>query len=280
MKKRHPEWFKIKLPRDTSFYTVRSLLKKKGLHTVCREARCPNRVKCYSQKRITFLIMGDVCTRNCMYCGVSGGRPHPLDPSEIQNIAGVVEVLQSPYLVITSVTRDDLPDYGAGHFAAVVKAVKQKHPSCKVEVLVPDFMGRHECVEKVLEAGPYVFSHNIEVVQSLFSRLRPGGDYSRSLNLLAAAKKMGAFTKSGLMLGFGETSDQLYATCTDLREAGVDALTLGQYLPPGKESPPVHRYYSPAEFNKMQKRCLDMGFRFVFAGPLVRSSSAEIGDIR
>ncbi|MBN2442495.1 MAG: lipoyl synthase [Spirochaetales bacterium] len=272
----HPQWFKIKLPRDKEFYSVSKQLKRNSLFTVCEEAKCPNRVQCYSEKRFTFLILGPICTRNCLYCGVTKGTPKEVDTDEPLKIAELVASLECPYLVITSVTRDDLPDQGAGHFAATIKAVKKLIPACKVEVLTPDFRGNIGLLKKVLDADPYVFTHNIEVVKELFSHLRPQGDYDRSLTLLEQAKKMNAFTKSGIMIGLGETKQQICTTLKDLKSVQVDALTIGQYLPPAKTAPPVNRYYTPDDFKELKKIAMDIGFRYVYSGPLVRSSSAHI----
>ena len=273
----HPEWFKITLPHNKIFYSVGALIKKNSLYTVCEEAKCPNRVKCYTEKRITFLILGRVCTRNCAYCGVAKGIPGEVDAKEPTRIAGLVKTLDLNYVVVTSVTRDDLADHGAGHFAAVVTEIKKVKPGCKIEVLTPDFSGNADHLEKVLASGPYVFAHNIEVVKELYPQLRPGGRYALSLRLLAQAKRMKAITKSGIMLGLGETVKQVYAAFQDLKKAGVDVLTVGQYLPPQKDSPGVSKYYSPGEFESLKTRALKMGFHSVYAGPLVRSSLHPVG---
>lgn len=273
---RHPEWFKITLPQSKTFYSVSALLKKYSLCTVCEEAKCPNRVKCYTEKRITFLILGRLCTRNCLYCGVMKGMPEKVDTQEPGRVAKLVKALNLAYVVITSVTRDDLADRGAGHFADTVKEIKKANSGCKIEVLTPDFSGNVQSLTTVLSSKPYVFSHNIEVVKELFPRLRPGGTYMRSLRLLSRAKRMGALTKSGIMLGLGETERQVMNAFADLKDAGVDVLTVGQYLPPGKSAPQVKRYYSPEEFENLKIKALKMGFRSVSAGPLVRSSSHPV----
>lgn len=276
MRMRHPEWFKITLPRDKTFYSVKTGIKNYGLHTVCEEAGCPNQSKCFSQNRVTVLILGKVCTRNCLYCGVSSGVPAKVDKEEPVRIAGLVHTMKLDYVVITSVTRDDLPDKGAGQFAAVISEINKTRPGCRVEVLTPDFSGNIHLLKKVLITKPFVFTHNIEVVKELFPRLRPRGRYTLSLRLLAQAKNMNAITKSGIMIGFGETEKQIHTVLKDLKEAGVDAITIGQYLPPSKDSPPVKKYYTPGEFENLKVKAQTMGFRHVCAGPLVRSSSSPV----
>lgn len=272
MRMRHPEWFKITLPRDKAFYQLKAGIKKYKLHTVCEEAGCPNQTRCFSHKKVTFLILGKVCTRNCLYCGVARGIPDAVDRGEPVRIAGLVRTMQLNYLVITSVTRDDLADKGAGQFAAVITEIKKARPGCRIEVLTPDFAGSTRLLEIVLSAKPFVFAHNIEVVKELFPLVRPGGQYSLSLRLLAQAKKMNALTKSGLMVGLGETGEQIDTALKDLKKANVDVITVGQYLPPGKDAPPVRKYYSPEEFECLKVKAQHMGFRQVCAGPLVRSS--------
>jgi lipoic acid synthetase len=261
MRMRHPEWFKITLPRDKTFYSLKAGIKKYKLHTVCEEARCPNQTRCFSHKKVTFLILGRVCTRNCLYCGVAKGTPDAVDRGEPERIAGLVRTMKLNYLVITS-----------GQFAAVITEIKTARPGCRTEVLTPDFSGHTRLLEIVLSAQPFVFAHNIEVVKELFPLLRPGGQYSLSLRLLAQAKKMNALTKSGLMVGLGETGEQIDTALKDLKEAGVDVITIGQYLPPGKDAPLVSKYYSPEEFECLKIKAQHMGFRQVYAGPLVRSS--------
>ncbi|MBN2535270.1 MAG: lipoyl synthase [Spirochaetales bacterium] len=276
MRIHHPEWFKITLPHDKIFYSIKTGIKRSGLHTVCEEAGCPNRIRCFSLKRVTFLILGKVCTRNCLYCGVTKGTPDIVDKNEPVRIAGFVRDMKLDYLVITSVTRDDLADKGAGQFAAVIAEVKKERPGCRIEVLTPDFSGDMSLLKTVLSAKPFVFAHNIEVVKEFYPRLRPGGRYSLSLELLAQAKEMNAITKSGIMIGLGETINQIKATLKDLKHAHVDVITIGQYLPPGKEAPAVRKYYTPQEFNSLKVKAQSMGFRQVCAGPLVRSSYCQV----
>jgi lipoic acid synthetase len=278
MKKRHPEWFKITLPRDKTYYTIKTGIKKYGLHTVCEEAGCPNRTRCYSLKRVTFLILGRVCTRNCLYCGVAKGMPEKVNKREPARIAEFVKTMKLNYVVITSVTRDDLADRGAGHFAAVLTEIYRARPGCRVEVLTPDFSGNIDLLSIVLAAKPFAFAHNVEVVKDIFPRLRPGGRYSVSLRLLEQAKTMDAITKSGIMIGLGESWEQIYSALNDVKAAGVDVVTIGQYLPPTRNAPQVSKYYAPQEFDKLKLKAQDMGFRQVCAGPLVRSSFCPVGE--
>jgi len=269
---RHPEWFKITLPKDKTYYSVKTLLKEYDLPTVCMEAKCPNCVDCFSHRRLTFLILGKVCTRNCAYCGINKGIPVKPDIEEPVKISGLVNILKLDHIVITSVTRDDLRDEGAGQFAATVNAIKEIKSDCRIEVLTPDFSGRIELLHKVLNAKPDIFTHNLELVEQLFVRFRPKGQYSVSLGLLEQAKNMNARTKSGIMVGLGETDDQIYSAFEDLKKAGVDILTVGQYLPPVKGAPEVKKYYTPSEFDTLKKKAKEFGFQYVFSGPKIRSS--------
>jgi lipoic acid synthetase len=248
-------------------------LKSKQLHTICRSARCPNIGHCWERKTATFLILGDTCTRNCGFCAVAKGAPEAPDPGEPNRVADAALSLGLKYVVVTSVTRDDLPDGGAGHFARTVRAVKASSPGTKVETLIPDFRGEETALDIVLQARPDVLNHNLESVEALYPAIgRPAGNYRRSLGVLAAAKRKGARTKSGLMLGLGEGRDEILGALADLRQAGCDLLTLGQYLQPAAANPPVARYYPPAEFDSFRERALELGFQEVVSGPLVRSS--------
>jgi len=270
--RRLPDWLRRPIESSAAMGETRKLLKNLGLHTVCQEARCPNLAECYGRKTATFLILGPVCTRSCTFCAVTKGRPRPVDPEEPEHVAAAVRSLGLSYVVITSVTRDDLPDGGAAHFAAVTAAVKGACPSAGVELLVPDFQGREEALEIVLAAGPDVLNHNVETVSRLYPAVRPGASYARSLELLARAGRSGVKTKSGLMLGLGEEREEVLGVLKDLREAGVDFLTLGQYLAPSSSHYPVHTYVSPKTFEFYRRWAEAAGFTGVAAGPYVRSS--------
>jgi lipoic acid synthetase len=264
---------KVRLPSHGEFFRVSDLLKSKHLHTICRSARCPNIGHCWERKTATFLILGDTCTRNCGFCAVAKGVPAALDSGEPDRVADAALSLGLKYVVITSVTRDDLPDGGAGHFARTVRAVKAGSPGTKVEALIPDFAGDETALDIVLQARPDVLNHNLETVEALYPEIgRPAGNYRRSLGVLASAKRKGARTKSGLMLGLGEGPAEILRAFADLRQAGCDLLTLGQYLQPAAANPPVARYYPPGEFEAFRERALGLGFQEVVAGPLVRSS--------
>jgi lipoic acid synthetase len=254
-------------------------LRDAALHTVCEEARCPNRAHCFSHGTATFLLMGDTCTRACGFCAIRSGRPLPLDPLEPEQTARQVAALGLRFAVLTSVNRDDLADGGAAHLAATVRAIHRLNPGVGVEVLTPDFMGDLGAVAQVVAAGPAVFNHNTETVPSLYPTVRPAGRFERTLAVLAEAKRLGAalygedfHTKSGLMLGLGETEAELLAVCRDLVAVGVDILTLGQYLRPTRHQLPVREYLSPERFAQLGRQAKALGFRAVYAGPLVRSS--------
>jgi lipoic acid synthetase len=254
--------------------SVRVLLREKSLHTVCEEARCPNLGECFSRGTATFLLLGDRCTRRCRYCSVSTARPLPPDPEEPRRVAEAASRMGLRYVVLTSVDRDDLEDGGASHFAAAVRAVRQAVPGAGIEVLTPDFKGDRRALGAVLSAGPEVFNHNIETVPRLFPRLRPQGRYGLSLAVLAAAKAIrpGPTTKSGLMVGLGETDAEVVSVLVDLRARGVDIVTIGQYLRPSREHEPVHRYVTPLAFRELEARARAIGFPTVYAGVFVRSS--------
>lgn len=270
---RKPDWLKVKFPSHEEYFAVSALLRKHGLHTICRSAQCPNRTECWSEKTATFLILGDVCTRNCAFCAVSKGTPAPLSPDEPSQVAEAAAALGLKYVVVTSVTRDDLADGGALQFAAVIGALRARIPGVLIETLVPDFGGAAEPLALVLGAGPDILNHNVETVESFYPRIgRPAANYRRSLGLLRRAKDMGATTKSGLMIGLGEPEDELRQSLADLREAGCDLLTIGQYLRPTRTHPAVARYYTPDEFRLWRDEALRLGFRDVESGPLVRSS--------
>jgi lipoyl synthase len=276
--RRHPDWIKVRAPASPEYFRTRALLGELRLHTVCQEAACPNIGECFSHRTATFMLMGDVCTRNCPYCAVAHGKVRPLDPDEPRRVAGAVSKLGLRHVVVTSVDRDDLDDGGAAHFAATAEAIHAMVPQARVEVLVPDFQGSLASVETVVRAPVDVYNHNIETVPSLYRTTRPGGRYERSLEVLGHAKAAARaserpmLTKAGIMLGLGEERDELMAVIRDLRSVGCDILTLGQYLRPSREHLPVARYVPPAEFEELKSAALALGFRHVESGPLVRSS--------
>ncbi len=269
---RKPEWLKVRIPNTPEYHRVRVVLEESGLHTVCREARCPNMTECFHSGTATFLILGDVCTRNCRYCHVQHGTPHAPEADEPERLAEAARELGLRYVVVTSVTRDDLPDGGASVFARTILALRTAIPDCRVEVLIPDLQGRADALQTIIAAGPDVINHNIEVVRALFATLRSQGDYDRSLQLLKRVHDSGIESKSGLMVGFGENRDEILAVLRDLREVNCARLTIGQYQQPSQEQVPVAKYYTPEEFEALKVEALAMGFRSVESGPLVRSS--------
>lgn len=271
---RKPPWLKVRAPGGPTYLRLKGLVRQWNLHTVCEEARCPNIGECWEEATATFMILGDVCTRNCGYCAVAHGRPTWEDREEPERIGRAVAALGLDYVVITSVNRDDLADGGAAHWAATIRAVRRHAPGCRVEALIPDFQGQAEALRTVLAAGPHVLNHNTETVPRLYRVARHGGRYERTLELLRRARAWapGLVTKSGLMVGLGETREELLATMRDLRAVGVDVLTLGQYLRPSPRHLPVARYYAPEEFTELAAVGRALGFTHVEAGPLVRSS--------
>lgn len=272
---RKPDWIRIRLPSNNKVAQLKSMLREKKLVTVCEEASCPNLSECFTHGTATFMIMGDKCTRRCTFCDVAHGRPDPLDPNEPMHLAESVEQMGLRYVVITSVDRDDLRDGGAGHFIACIKSVRERTPNTKIEILVPDFRGRMDVALKILTEAPAdVFNHNVETVPRLYRAVRPGSDYDWSLDLLERHKERfpDIPTKSGLMLGLGETMEEIKEVMRDLREHKVDMLTLGQYLQPSAYHSPVERYVHPDEFDELARAGQEMGFLHVASGPLVRSS--------
>ncbi len=280
-RRKKPAWLKRKLPVGPEYEGVRALIESGKLHTVCQEARCPNIWECFSHRTATFLILGSHCTRNCRFCAVESGHPEPVDPAEPVRVAEAAETMGLKYVVVTSVTRDDLADGGAEHFARTIREIRRRIPDAGVEVLIPDFRGDPAALEAVLEAEPTVCNHNVETVPRLYPTARPEADYRQSLALLerAAAIAPRTPTKSGLMLGLGETEAELAATLADIRAAGCSILTLGQYLQPSSAHLPVERYVPPEEFDAWRERGLEMGFSDVAAGPFVRSSY-RAGELR
>lgn len=269
---RLPPWFKIRISTGEAFSKVRGQVVKRKLHTVCRSAACPNQAECWNAGTAAFMILGDICTRGCRFCNVSKGVPAGVDPDEPERVADAVASLGLAYAVITSVTRDDLPDGGARIFARAIRSIRSKSPGARVEVLIPDFQGSEEALRTVLDAKPDVLNHNLETVPSLYSTVRPKADYRGSLELLGRAKAHGATTKTGLMIGLGENLEEVRAVLRDIRSMDCDILTLGQYLRPSKSHLEVSRYYEPGEFADLREEALRLGIRLVFSGPLVRSS--------
>jgi len=274
-RKRIPEWLKLPAAGGETYSATAAAERSERLTTVCEEARCPNRGECWSAGTATAMIMGDVCTRSCRFCAVKKGAPTPLDEDEPERLAAAAKKMGLKYVVVTSVDRDDLPDFGAGHFAKCVKSLKRQIPGVLTEVLTPDFNGDENCLETVLSAGADVFAHNIETVRELSPRIRDRRcDYEKSLVVLREAKRIkpGVLTKSSVMVGLGETAAQIEASFIDLRAVGVDVITIGQYLRPTRRHMEVSRYYEPAEFEKLREMALSAGFEFVASAPRARSS--------
>jgi lipoic acid synthetase len=268
-----PPWLKAKIPSGKNYHQLKNLLRSLDLHTVCEEARCPNVADCWNRQTATVMIMGDTCTRSCGFCAVKTGRPATLDPREPRHVAEAIEKLGLRHVVITSVDRDDLPDGGAAHFAETIRQVKGRCPETCVEVLIPDFKGRHEDLDRVFAAGPHILNHNIETVRSLQRHVRPQADYGRSLRVLRRASDAGMATKSGIMLGLGETEQEIRQTICDLKQVGkISILTVGQYLRPTAGHLEIERYYSPEEFASWKKYAETIGIASVASGPMVRSS--------
>ncbi len=272
--KKKPKWIKSKIINSKIFFNTKSIVNKNNLNTVCQEANCPNITECWSKKHATFMIMGDTCTRGCAFCDVKTGKPNELDPFEPIKISKAVKELGLNHVVITSVDRDDLKDGGSNHFKKVIIETKKNNPKTTIEVLTPDFLRKGDAFKKVLEASPDVFNHNIETVPSLYLSVRPGSRYYGSLKLLDSVKKIknNIFTKSGLMVGLGESKNEILQVMDDLRLANVDFLTIGQYLQPSSKHYPLQRYYHPQEFEELKKIAISKGFLLVASSPLTRSS--------
>ena len=272
--RRFPHWLKVKMPSGQNYNDLRHKMRESSLHTVCEEARCPNIGECWERKTATFMILGDTCTRACTYCAVNTGTPNGLDLEEPIRLAQTVESMLLNYVVITSVNRDDLPDGGAFIFSQCIKQIKKRLPECKVEVLTPDFEGNFESLATVVNAGPQTFNHNIETVRRIFPRVRAKGNYDLSLKVLRNVKQISGsmVTKSGIMVGLGETMDEITQTMKDLRDSDVDLLTVGQYLRPSEKHAPISKWYTPDEFKNIEVSGLELGFKHVASGPLVRSS--------
>lgn len=273
MQRRLPDYLKRPIIDTDKTRTVRKILKTKCLNTVCENARCPNKNECYTKNTATFLIMGNDCTRNCKYCNISCARPEPLDLEEPKHVAEAVQALGLKYAVITSVTRDDLPDGGAEHFANCIYEIRKLCPGTKIEILTPDFKGNKDCLDVIIKAHPDVFNHNIEAVQDIFKSVRPQGDYECSLEVLKYVKdNSDILTKSGLIIGLGETFEQIEQTLIDLKNVGCDIVTIGQYIQPSKHHLEVAKYYTPEEYDKLKELANKIGIKNHQIGPLVRSS--------
>jgi lipoyl synthase len=271
---RKPAWLKVKAPGGQNYAQVRRVMRDLQLHTVCEEAHCPNVGECWEHRAATFMILGDICTRNCAYCAIAHGTPRPADDAEPRRLAEAAATMGLRYLVVTSVDRDDLPNGGAEQFAAVVTETRLRLPDASVELLIPDFKGNEHALRIVVDAKPNVLNHNLETVRRLYRLARPGGRYDRALELLARARALdpALTTKSGVMVGLGEQWDELLAAMRDLRSVGVDLLTIGQYLRPSPSHLPVARFYTPEEFAELARVGRELGYRHVESGPLVRSS--------
>ncbi|MBA3556965.1 MAG: lipoyl synthase [Gemmatimonadaceae bacterium] len=271
---RKPSWLKVRAPGGENYVRLKNLMRELGLHTVCEEAHCPNVGECWEHGTATFMILGDVCTRNCAYCAVSHGRPPAYDMEEPSRVARAIAEMGLQHAVITSVDRDDLPDFGAYIFAETIREIRARLPECSIEVLVPDFQGRETSISTVLAAGPDIYNHNTETVPRLYKRCRPGGRYERVLNIFRFVKREAPEmpTKTGLILGMGETNEEILAVMRDLRTVDVDILTLGQYLRPSNSHIKLDRYVTPNEFRMLKDEGMGMGFKHVESGPLVRSS--------
>jgi lipoyl synthase len=269
---RKPSWLKVRPPYSNECRNIRSTLAGLQLHTVCQEAACPNMSECFASGTATFLIMGNICTRDCLYCNVEHGQPAAIDGNEVNHLIDAVRKMKLEYVVITSVTRDDLPDGGASVFSDYVSRLRKEFPTCKIEVLIPDFQGNTSALEKVLQARPDVINHNMEVVNSMFARLRPQGNYDVSLNLLKEISSSSVISKSGFMIGFGENRDDILCLIDDLASVSCARLTIGQYQQPTLKHWPVAKYYHPDEFMEFKEIAYQKGFHYVESGPLVRSS--------
>jgi lipoic acid synthetase len=272
---RHPEWLRVRIPGGDAYFGVRNILRSHALNTVCEDARCPNIAECWGRHRTaTFMILGDTCTRACAYCAVRSGVPGAPDPDEPVRVARAVRDLGLRHAVVTSVDRDDLPDGGAGLFARTVREIRRLDPGVRIELLTPDFQGSHQALGAVLDSGPDIFSHNIETVERLYPQVRFKSSYRVSLGLLARARESSPriFTKTGIMVGLGESAGEIRRLMDDVAESEVDILTIGQYLTPTPKHAPIARYYSPAEFDELAGAARARGIRWVFSGPLVRSS--------
>ncbi|MEW6126811.1 MAG: lipoyl synthase [Acidobacteriota bacterium] len=271
-----PEWLKVKINTNDSFQIIGQMMNDLSLHTVCQEAHCPNIFECWSEGTATFMIMGDVCTRHCGFCAVTKGKPQPLDTNEPRHVGEAVQRMRVRHAVVTSVNRDELPDGGAMHFAETIRWIRRLNPGTRIEVLIPDFCGNEDALNLILEARPEVLNHNTETVPRLYKRVRPDANFAQSMEVLSRAhlrkSQFPLLTKTGLMVGLGESVDELLETFREISKTGCDILTVGQYLAPTPKYIPIEKYYAPEEFDFLRDAALKMGFRYVESGPLVRSS--------
>ena len=267
-----PAWLKLNVQGDSNTVHVKNLIRNLNLHTVCHEANCPNRMECFARRTATFMILGRNCTRNCTFCNVTRNKPDPVDPNEPENVAKAVQTLNLRHAVVTSVTRDDLQDQGANQFAEIVRQIKKYNPETTVELLIPDMSGREDLLDIILETEPDVLNHNIETIPEFYPKVRPAANFMRSIRVLGYAKSKGFKTKSGIMVGFGEKEEQVVKAFKALREVDCDMLTVGQYLQPTKQHIKVTEYVTPEQFERYKDIALEMGFKRVNSGPLVRSS--------
>ena len=280
IRQRRPEWLKAKIPGGMEFARLDKIIRSHKLHTVCEEARCPNMGECWNLGTATFMILGDICTRSCGFCAVKTGRPaNDLDWDEPRRVADAVEMMKIRHAVITSVNRDERNDGGAPIFAETVRLIHERTPNCKIEVLIPDFKGSEEALDMVLASKPDILNHNLETVPRLYRAVRPQANYRQSLDVLKRAKQKGFVTKTGLMLGIGERTEEIFEVMKDARDVRCDILTLGQYLQPTKEHVPIDRYVHPDEFTMLKEEGMKMGFRHIESGPLVRSSYHAAGQV-
>lgn len=280
--RRRPPWIKVRAPGGEEYEKVYGLMRSKALHTVCEEAQCPNLGECWGRGTATFLMMGDTCTRSCGFCDIKTGRPSPLDWAEPNRIAESVRAMNLRHVVITSVNRDERPDGGAPIFAMVIKRIRQLQPGCSIEVLIPDFKGSESALKIVMDAQPEILNHNVETVPRLFKKVQPQDNYEWTKATLGNAKKMDpmVLTKSGIMVGLGETFDEVVEVMRDLAALKVDILTIGQYLQPSKKHLPIERFYTPEEFDRFKELGMEMGYKWVESGPLVRSSYRADEQVR
>ncbi|MDZ7742951.1 MAG: lipoyl synthase [Bacteroidota bacterium] len=271
-KRRKPDWLKIKIPAGKEYLAVKDIVKKNKLHTICTSGLCPNMNECWGKGTATLMILGDVCTRACKFCAVKTGRPEAVDLDEPKRVARSVQLMKLKHVVLTSVDRDDLEDFGSGIWAKTIREIKKTMPGTTIETLIPDFMGNKECLDRVIEAGPEVISHNLETVKRLTPKVRSRSVYHRSLEVIRYLSEAGVRSKSGIMVGIGEKEEEVYEVMDDLREAGCMIMTIGQYLQPTKKHLEVLEYVSPEKFKRYEEAGLEKGFMFVESGPLVRSS--------
>ena len=277
---RKPDWLKIRLGNNEHFSATGQVVSSQKLHTICQSGRCPNLGECWNQGSATFMICGDICTRACKFCNTRSGKPFPLDPNEPQRVASSIRELDLKHIVLTSVDRDDLPDLGAGHWAACIREIKEVNPGITMEVLIPDFQGKTECLDQIIASRPEIISHNMETVRRLTPEVRSVARYDQSLDVLAYISASGIAVKSGLMLGLGEKEEEVHECMQDLLNAGCLLLSIGQYLQPSRKNIPVKEYVTPETFDQYKEKAIQSGFNYVESGPLVRSSYNSIKFVR